>query len=45
MTDTNYTVYDLKFPNGKHYIGLTKQKPAARWGRNGSGYKLSLIHI
>lgn len=44
MTDTNYTVYDLKFPNGKHYIGLTKQKPAARWGRNGSGYKSQPVY-
>lgn len=44
MTDTNYTVYDLKFPNGKHYVGLTKQKPIRRWGCNGSGYKQQPVY-
>ena len=27
------------FPNGKRYIGITKQKPEHRWGPGGNGYK------
>lgn len=34
-----YCVYIHFFPNGKHYVGLTKQDVKARWGYNGSGYK------
>lgn len=33
----NYTVYKHTFPNGKIYIGITKQAPSKRW-RNGTGY-------
>lgn len=33
----NYTVYKHTFPNGKVYIGITKQAPSKRW-RNGTGY-------
>ena len=33
----NYSVYELVFPNGKRYIGLTGQKPEDRW-QGGSGY-------
>ena len=36
--ENNYTVYAHKFPNGKYYIGLTKQNPIRRWN-NGNGYK------
>lgn len=32
----NYCVYDLQFPNGKHYIGISKDAEK-RW-RNGKGY-------
>lgn len=39
MTKDNYSVYVHKFPNGKNYVGLTKQSVESRWGRNGSGYK------
>lgn len=34
----NYKVYKHTFPNGKIYIGITKQKPIYRWGHNGNGY-------
>lgn len=34
-----YTVYKHTCPNGKVYIGITKQKPERRWGGNGIGYK------
>ena len=33
-----YTVYKHTAPNGKVYIGITRQKPKKRW-RNGNGYK------
>lgn len=38
IEDTEYTVYKHTAPNGKVYIGITKQKPEQRW-RNGNGYK------
>lgn len=34
----NYKVYIHLFPNGKTYIGITRQKPEYRWGHNGNGY-------
>lgn len=34
----NYCVYKHTSPNGKVYIGVTKNKPEERW-RNGNGYK------
>lgn len=33
----NYVVYIHRFPNGKIYVGITKQKPEYRW-RNGKHY-------
>jgi len=33
----NYTLYKHIFPNGKSYIGITKQDPEKRW-RKGEGY-------
>ena len=33
-----YTVYMLIFPDGKRYVGLTRQKPEKRW-RCGQGYR------
>jgi group I intron endonuclease len=33
----NYKVYIHKFPNGKAYIGITRQEPKVRWG-GGNGY-------
>ena len=39
----NYCVYELIFPNGKRYIGLTGQKPESRW-KNGRGYKGQLVY-
>ena len=34
----NYKVYVHIFPNGKRYVGITRQKPEYRWD-NGNGYK------
>ena len=42
--DNNYCVYIHKFPNNYVYVGLTKQKPIDRWGKNGSGYKEQPIY-
>ena len=39
-----YTVYIHKFPNGKVYVGLTKQKPEDRWRYNGLGYKKQPVY-
>ena len=39
----NYCVYELIFPNGKRYIGLTGQKPELRW-KCGLGYKDQLVY-
>lgn len=36
--EKNYTVYMHVCPNGKRYIGITRQIPERRW-RNGNGYK------
>ena len=33
----NYKVYIHKFPNGKAYVGITRQAPKVRWG-GGNGY-------
>ena len=35
---SEYSVYKHTFPNGKVYIGITKQNPLQRW-KNGTGYK------
>jgi hypothetical protein len=35
--EKKYTVYKHTFPNGKVYIGITKQKPKKRWA-SGHGY-------
>lgn len=34
----NYKVYIHTFPNGKTYVGITKQEPTRRW-KYGAGYK------
>ncbi len=44
MTKENYCVYVHKFPNGKNYVGLTKQDVEARWGHKGWGYKKQPIY-
>lgn len=36
----NYCVYKHTFPNGKVYIGITRQKPEKRWNK-GRGYEQS----
>lgn len=33
-----YSVYRHTAPNGKVYIGITRQKPKYRWGKKGKGY-------
>ena len=35
----DYKVYIHTFPNGKKYIGITRQDVTQRWGLHGSGYK------
>lgn len=37
--DNNYCVYKHTAPNGKVYVGITKQEPYVRWGSGGKGYK------
>lgn len=37
-----YIVYKHTCPNGKCYIGITKQKPSYRWGK-GSGYNTQVF--
>lgn len=34
----SYSVYMHTFPNEKVYVGITKNDPIIRWGKNGSGY-------
>ena len=34
-----YTVYQHIFPNGKRYVGLTRNQVEKRWGYRGSNYK------
>ena len=36
--EKKFTIYLHRCPNGKCYVGMTSQKPTARW-RNGQGYK------
>lgn len=38
MYDNNYIVYRHTAPNGKMYIGITKQNTQQRW-RDGFGYQ------
>lgn len=38
----NYRVYKHTFPNGKVYIGITRQEPKNRW-KNGLGYENQLL--
>lgn len=38
-----YTVYFHTFPNGKRYIGITKQEPKRRW-RDGKGYEGQAVY-
>ena len=39
MKKEKYCVYKHTAPNGKVYIGITQQRPEARWQRDGLGYK------
>ena len=43
MGKKTYCVYMHRFPNGKVYIGITCQRPEARW-RNGEGYKGQVVY-
>lgn len=38
-----YTVYKHTTPAGKVYIGLTNQRLAKRWGKDGAGYKAQIL--
>ena len=44
IEDKKYTVYKHTAPNGKVYIGITKQKPNKRWGKDGNGYKTQTFY-
>lgn len=39
MENNNYKLYIHTAPNGKRYVGITKQRPEQRWGLHGQGYK------
>lgn len=41
--ESRYSVYLHIFPNGKVYVGITGQKPQARWGKDGNGYKYNRL--
>ena len=38
-----YTVYVHIFPNNKKYVGVTKQSLEKRFGKNGNGYRASMM--
>lgn len=38
VAEANYTVYQHTVPNGKNYIGITRQEIGKRW-QNGKGYR------
>lgn len=40
----NWKLYCHTFPNGKRYIGITKQDPVKRWGKDGKGYKGQAVY-
>ena len=42
--ENNYSIYMHIFPNNYVYIGLTRQKPEKRWGKEGNGYKKQLVY-
>lgn len=42
QSDEIYTVYCLRFPNNKMYIGITSKDPTERW-HNGHGYHHSQV--
>lgn len=44
MENFNYNLYCHVFPNGKMYIGITKQDPEQRW-KNGEGYKGQQVYL
>ena len=43
-SENNYSVYVHTAPSGKMYVGITKQKPEYRWGRNGIKYKTQVFY-
>ena len=43
-SENNYSVYVHTTPSGKMYVGITKQKPEYRWGRNGIKYKTQVFY-
>ena len=38
-----YTVYQHIFPNGKRYIGVTRNSVEKRWGYKGYNYKTQMV--
>lgn len=39
MSEEKWCIYRHTFPDGKVYIGKTKNVPEERWGKNGRGYQ------
>lgn len=44
MSSEKYCLYIHEFPNGKVYIGITKQDPERRW-QKGHGYKDTVVGL
>lgn len=42
MIDNNFVVYKHTAPNGKIYVGITRQNTERRWRKDGSGYKQNI---
>ena len=44
MNENTYSVYcHMNKMNGKRYVGITKDKPVDRWGKDGNGYKTQVF--
>ena len=44
MSKNTYSVYcHINKINNKRYIGITKDKPVDRWGKDGNGYKTQVF--
>lgn len=44
MNKKEYYIYEHIFPDGSKYVGITKQEPQKRWGKNGEQYKRQPVY-